>query len=46
MMSMLYPRGRQYSGAELGAVLGDVGFAGVRRQRTHGYWGIVVGHKP
>src|SRR6185312_15662568 len=42
LMGMLYARGRQYSGAELGALLGDVGFVDVRWQRTHGFWGIVV----
>jgi hypothetical protein len=46
MMSMLYARGRQYSGAELATLLGDVGFVDVRWQRTYGYWGVVVGRKP
>jgi predicted O-methyltransferase YrrM len=46
LMSLLYARGQQYSGAELGDFLSQAGFVDVDWQRTWGYWGIVVGRKP
>ena len=46
LMSLLYARGQQYSGAELGEFLSQAGFIDVRWQRTWGYWGIAVGRKP
>ena len=46
LMSLLYARGQQYSGAELAEFLIQAGFSGVRWQRTSGYWGVVVGRKP
>ena len=46
LMSMLYARGRQYSGAEIGDILQDAGFTGMRWQHTFGHWGIVVADRP
>ena len=42
LMSRLYTRGRQYSGARIGEILQDAGFTRTRWQHTFGQWGIVV----
>ncbi len=43
---LLWTEGRQYSGAELAAMLGDVGFTSIEVKRSFGLWSIVTGCKP
>lgn len=38
--------GRQYSGAELSAMLADVGFVDIQIKPTFGYYSIITGRKP
>lgn len=43
---LLWTEGQQFSGAELVALLSEVGFTEVSARRTCGYWGIATGRKP
>jgi hypothetical protein len=43
---LLWTEGRQYSGAELAAMLGEAGFTGIEIKRSFGLWSIVTACKP
>jgi hypothetical protein len=43
---LMWTEGRQYSGAELAAMLGDAGFTGIEIKRSFGLWSVVTGSKP
>lgn len=42
---LLWTEGRQYSGAELTAMMGDAGFIDIETKRSFGLWSIVTGRK-
>jgi len=46
IIMLLATEGQQYSGAELGAMLGEAGFTDIEVKPTFGYWSIVTGRKP
>lgn len=43
---MLWTFGRQFSGSELVAMLGEAGFVEIEVKPSFGYWSIVTGRKP
>jgi hypothetical protein len=43
---LMWTEGRQYSGGELAAMLGNAGFTGIEIKRSFGLWSIVTGSKP
>ena len=45
ILMLLWTEGRQYSGAELGAMLAESGFEEIEIKRTFGLWSIVTGRK-
>jgi len=45
MFMLLWTEGRQYSGAELVAMLAESGFEEIEVKRTFGLWSIVTGRK-
>jgi ubiquinone/menaquinone biosynthesis C-methylase UbiE len=45
MLMLLWTEGRQYSGAELRAMLAETGFTEIEIKRTFGLWSIVTGCK-
>jgi len=46
IIMLLATEGQQYSGTELGAMLGEAGFTDIEVKPTFGYWSIVTGRKP
>lgn len=46
VMLLWSKEGRQYSGAELSAMLADVGFVDIQIKPTFGYYSIITGRKP
>lgn len=46
MVMLIWTEGRQYSGAELTAMLREAGFGEIAVQRSFGLWSVVTGVKP
>ena len=46
IIMLLATEGQQYSGTELGAMLGEAEFTDIEVKPTFGYWSIVTGRKP